>query len=225
VFARRAGGIGVRMASIARRREAAALASGNSAYLERRDDIIRAAAAVFKKNGYPGAKISDIAAAMGIDRATLYYYFSSKEEIFHYAVGDAVERNCLRAEKVAKGPGTAAGKLRTLVTELMSSYADSYPYLYIYIQQDLAQLANRSSPWAQAMGRFNKRYERALVAVVEQGAQDGTLRVDTEPWVIAYGVLGMLAWSNRWFDPGKSPVPAREIGAAYADMILRGLER
>lgn len=34
----------------------------------------------------------------------------------------------------------------------------------------------------------------------------------------------MVAWSNRWFHPGKPAVRAEEIGAAYAETLLRGLQ-
>ena len=85
----------------------------------------------------------------------------------------------------------------------MESYAASYPYLYLYIQEDLGPSASRSQ-WGRTMARFNKRYENAVVAIVEDGVADGTFRTATEPWVIAYGILGMAAWSNRWFNPETS---------------------
>jgi hypothetical protein len=44
----------------------------------------------------------------------------------------------------------------------------------------------------------------------------------TEPWVIAYGIIGMVTWSNRWFHPDKSAVRAEEIGAACAETLLQG---
>ncbi|MDT7743325.1 MAG: TetR/AcrR family transcriptional regulator, cholesterol catabolism regulator [Actinomycetota bacterium] len=206
------------------RRRAAALDEGGAAYRERRAEIIRAAGEVFKRLGFRGTKIGDIAEAVSMDRATIYYYAGSKEELFHQAVGDAVERNCLHAEAILTGPGTPTDKLRTLVTDLMVSYADSYPYLYLYIQEDLGPSANRSQ-WGRTMARFNKRYENAVVAIVEDGVADGSFHVATEPWVIAYGILGMVAWSNRWFNPETSSVPAREIGAAYAETVVRGLVR
>jgi TetR/AcrR family transcriptional regulator, cholesterol catabolism regulator len=204
------------------KRRAAALGEGGAAYQERRAEIIRVAGEVFKRNGYPGTKIGDIAEAMNMDRATIYYYVGSKEELFHQAVGDAVEKNCLRAEAILQGLGTPADKLRTLVTELMVSYAEAYPYLYVYIQENLSHLAERSQ-WSRTMSRFNKRYENAVVAIIEDGVADGTFRTDTQPWVIAYGVIGMVAWSNRWFNPHESRVSAHEIGAAYAETLLGGL--
>jgi TetR/AcrR family transcriptional regulator, cholesterol catabolism regulator len=206
------------------RRRAAALDEGGAAYQERRAEIIRAAGEVFRRHGYRGTKIGDIAEAVSMDRATIYYYVGSKEELFHQAVGDAVERNCLHAEAILAGPGTPTEKLRTLVVDLMVSYAESYPYLYLYIQEDLGPQAGRSQ-WGRTMARFNKRYENTVVAIVEDGVADGTFHTATEPWVIAYGILGMVAWSNRWFSPETSSVPAREIGEAYAATVLGGLLR
>jgi AcrR family transcriptional regulator len=206
------------------RRRAAARDEGGAAYQERRAEILRAAGDVFKRNGFRGTKIGDIAGAMGLDRATIYYYVGSKEELFHQAVGDAVERNCLRAEEILSGPGSSEEKLRTLITELMVSYAENYPYLYLYIQEDLGALASRSQ-WSRTMARFNKRYENCVVAIIEDGVADGSFHTGTQPWVIAYGILGMVAWSNRWFNPETSTVPAREIGAAYAETLLGGLLR
>jgi AcrR family transcriptional regulator len=205
------------------RRRAAALDEGSAAYQERRAEVIRAAGEVFKRNGYRGTKIGDIAEALNMDRATVYYYVGSKEELFHQVVGDAVEKNCLRAEVIVQDPGPADEKLRTLITELMISYADAYPYLYVYIQEDLRSV--KASQWARTMSRFNKRYENAVVAIVEDGVEEGTFAIETQPWVIAFGIIGMVAWSNRWFDPKSSPVPAREIGAAYAETVVGGLVR
>jgi AcrR family transcriptional regulator len=205
------------------RRRAAARDEGGAAYQERRTEIVAAAAQMFKRNGYRGTKLSDVAEALGLDRASLYYYIGSKEELFHEVVGGAVEANAAAAEEIRDGPGTAPEKLRRLIVGLMVSYAEAYPFLYVYIQENLGPVRDRS-PWAREMARHNKRYENAVVAIVQSGVDEGTLRTDTQPWVIAFGIIGMAAWSNRWFNPVESSVPAEEIGRAYADTLLRGLQ-
>jgi hypothetical protein len=63
-----------------------------------------------------------------------------------------------------------------------------------------------------------------VVAVVHAGIDEGSLHRQTQAWVIAYGIIGMAAWSNRWFNPSESAVPAEEIGAAYAEALLAGLQ-
>lgn len=205
------------------RRRAAASHEGGTAYQERRAEIVKAAAEVFKRNGYRGTKLSDVAEATNLDRASLYYYIGSKEELFQQVVGGAVETNAATAEQILHGSGTAPEKLRQLITGLMVSYGEAYPFLYVYIQENLGNVSRDRSPWAREMQRHNKRYENAVVAIVQSGIDEGTLHTATPAWVVAYGIIGMVAWSNRWFNPNESDVPAHEIGAAYAEALLNGL--
>ena len=48
----------------------------------RKEQIIKAALHVFKYNGIEKATMDEIAKQADFGKATLYYYFSSKEEIF-----------------------------------------------------------------------------------------------------------------------------------------------
>ncbi len=205
------------------RRRKSAQDEGTAAYREKRAEIVAAAGTLFKDHGYAGTSLADVAEALSMDRASLYYYVGGKQELFQAVVGGAVERNALTAEEIASGPGTAPEKLRRLVVELMVSYAENYPFLYVYIQEHLGAVSPEGSPWAQRMRGYHERYEAAVVATVQAGADEGTFAVGTQPWVIAYGIIGMVAWSNRWYRPGDTAVPPREIGEAYADTLLSGL--
>lgn len=205
------------------RRRAAARDDGSEEYQQRRAEIVRAAAGIFKEHGFRATKLSDVAEALGMDRASLYYYVGGKEELFHEVVGGAVAANADAAEAIRQAPGTAPEKLQTLITGLMVSYAENYPFLYVYIQENLNTIAPDRSPWSREMRRHNKRYENAVVEIVQSGIDEGSLRADGTAWVIAYGIIGMVAWSNRWFDPNTSPVDAHTIGATYANVIVDGL--
>lgn len=207
------------------KRRKAAQGEGREAYQERRREIIDAAAQVFKKNGFQGSSIADVANQLGMDRATLYYYIGSKNELFDEVVTEAVETNVALAESIRDSDAPAPAKLRTLLESLMRSYAAHYPFLYVFIQENLSQVPPKRSAWAAEMRSYNKRYEAAVVDVIQQGYDAGTLREVGPPWLVAYGLIGMVAWSNRWFDPEKTKADADTIGRAFADLALQGLEK
>src|ERR1051325_10205583 len=46
-----------------------------------RVDILKSAAKAFRKLGYHGATVEEIAAALRMKKGNLYYYFKNKEEI------------------------------------------------------------------------------------------------------------------------------------------------
>jgi AcrR family transcriptional regulator len=205
------------MASGIGRRRAAALAEGGAAYTERRAEIVAAAAQVFREKGFTATSLADIAESLGTDRATLYYYIGSKDELFHEIVRDA-------AEAIRDSTDSATAKLTRLITSLMSSYATHYPYLFVYIQEDLSKVSGGRSSWSREMRAINKRYDDAVIAIVKSGIEDGTLRTSTSARVIANGIIGMVNWTHRWYRNGDASMPgADEIGSAYAQMILNGL--
>jgi len=52
---------------------------------------------------------------------------------------------------------------------------------------------------------------------------DGTFAVRGDPYVVAAGVIGMVSWTYRWFDPTTSSSTAAEIARTYADTLVLGL--
>lgn len=204
-------------------RRAAAKGEGSAAYTERREEIKRAAGELFKRHGFRGTSIGKVAEALNLDRATLYYYIGSKEELFDEVVSEAVEENLRVAKAILARDAPAPEKLHELVTSLMRSYAEHYPFLYVFIQENLSHVSGSRRSWSRRMRNINKQYEDVVIAIIQQGVDDGVFRPTAAPWVQAYGLLGMVAWTNRWFNPAESEVDADYIGETYADLLLRGL--
>lgn len=217
------GGARIRAASVMARRRSAAKDGPTSTYQARRLEITNAAIGVFHRLGYAAASLSAIAAEMGVDRASLYYYFSSKEEVFDEIVRAVLEGNDELARRIAASPISPARKLRELTTALMLSYADNYPLLYIYIRENLRGVDGKRSAWSDRMRELNRSIEMSLVGIIDQGVGDGSFRRVGTSQTVAFGILGMLNWTHRWFRPDRSE-PAGEIGRTFAEMILSGLE-
>jgi TetR/AcrR family transcriptional regulator, cholesterol catabolism regulator len=100
-------------------------------------------------------------------------------------------------------------KLGILITALMASYSAHYPYLFVYIQEDLSKVADGRSAWARQMTVINKRYDDAVIGIVESGFKEGSIRQVGSARVIAYGVIGMVNWTHRWYREGASGIPSR----------------
>jgi AcrR family transcriptional regulator len=210
------------VSNIARRR-AAALGDGRGDYVERRREIVAAASQVFKERGFGGTTLKHVAEALDIDRASLYYYVGSKDELFHEIVTEAASNNVAAAAAIRDSSDPAPEKLRRVVEGLMLSYAASYPALYVLIQENLNHVAPKHSEWAAQMRETNREYMSILIEIIQAGQDDGSLQATTPAWLVAYGVMGMVGWTNRWFNPNESPLTADEIGSAFSDILLGGL--
>ena len=114
-------------------------------------------------------------------------------------------------------------KLRELIAAMMMSYCDHYPLLYIYIREDLRHVADSRSAWSEHMRKLNRAIEQAFVAIIEQGYEDQSFRRIGPPQIVAFGILGGINWSHRWYRP-EAGESADEIGRTFAELALGGLE-
>lgn len=208
---------------IGKRRTAARKDSSVSHQL-RRKEIGEAAIRVFNRMGFQRASMTAVAAELNIDRASLYYYISSKEELFDEIVRTVVKRNVSLAQKIRASDMRPRRKLSDLIIALMSSYGEHYPLMYIYIRENLSNVSDKRSEWSRYMRDLNSQMSDAVIAIIEQGYADKSFRNVGSPKVVAYGVLGIVGWTHRWFRPAESDVSAEEIGKTYAEMVLAGLE-
>lgn len=210
------------MASGIGQRRAAAQADGGAAYQERRREIVNAAAEVFRDKGLRGTSLNDVAERLSTDRASLYYYVGSKDELFHEVVHEAAEANVRAAEEIVAGDAPAPEKLRALVKSTMASYGRHFPFLFVYIQENLSQVPNPKTEWSKKAKTINKRYDAAIVAMIQQGLDEGSIMPVASARVLAYGIIGMMNWTHRWFKHDDA-LSAEEIGESYAQMVLGGL--
>ena len=205
------------------RRRAAAKAYQAPKYEKRREEIYEAAARVFNRKGFSGTTVSAVAKELSIDRASLYYYISSKEQLFDELIREVSDANVAMAQAIAASKELPSAKLRQLIVELMESYARNYPILYIYIREDLDEIKDTRSEWANYMRRVNREYEGAVIDIIQEGYKTGCFQDVGNAKVVAYGIIGMVGWTNRWFKPKKADISASKIGRIYADMVIGGL--
>src|SRR5271156_6175319 len=83
---------------------------------ETRAAILSAAGRIFAKAGLAGARTDDIAAAAGVNKALLYYYFKSKESLYEAVVEDHFREFNRQALELLAEPGPARAVLLRYVS-------------------------------------------------------------------------------------------------------------
>jgi TetR/AcrR family transcriptional regulator, cholesterol catabolism regulator len=204
---------------IARRRMTRRAAGGR-----RSDDrwaaVLAAASAVFRDIGYQKATLEDIAREVGINRATLYDYVGTKEELLVALLAAPISAVTARLAEDAGREGPAreklAGALRGYVETL-----EEFPELFIFLRENVH--AAMTGPDAEALVAEADRYGRVLTGIIREGAASGEFRSDVEPQVAVLGILGMFNWMHRWYRPD-GPRSIVEIGEELVRMSLAAIE-
>jgi TetR/AcrR family transcriptional regulator, cholesterol catabolism regulator len=194
-------------------------------YLARKELLLDAAAQVFHRKGYSRTRLAEIASIAGIDRANVYYYVANKRELFLQVLQRYLVFESKAQLEVATSEAPAADRLRRLMIDLMNRYDEHYPYAYLASLENYSFLASdeETAEIAEQINALAQRQFQAIRMVVKDGVKSGEFTSSLSLGVLTEGVVGLVAWSSQWFNPGQSRYTGAEIGAAFADLLLNGL--
>ena len=119
----------------------------------RQERILTGALEVFKSKGLDGATMDEIAAQSGFGKATLYYYFHSKEEVFAAILEDGWEKLWISLEPVISGE---QGPRKTFINVLLkiAENARNRPGLYEFLFNAPKAIHFEEQPWKKYQGRM-----------------------------------------------------------------------
>ncbi|HEY4278802.1 MAG TPA: TetR/AcrR family transcriptional regulator [Conexibacter sp.] len=213
---------GVEESAIGRRREAARLEPSRG-YAARKQALLGAAAKVFQEKGFQAVRMDDVARQLRVDRATLYYYFGNKEQLFRDVILEAVTVNAHVAEQIADGEGRGADKLAALLTSLIAAYDRLYPLAFVFVQEDLRRIAGDGSAESRQLVKLGDAFQSAVERIIRQGISEGDFAPDADPSLTTHAIVGAANWAHRWFTPTGGGATGAEVGARFAEIFLNGL--
>ena len=144
---------------------------------------------LFAEKGYDATSIEEITATVGVAKGTLYYHFSSKEEIFNFLVEEGVKllKNsiAIKTDKLEN----SLDKLRAIVLiqiKILVKYEN-------FITIILSQIWGNDSR-SQMCRKYVFEYIQMREEIVKQGIQKGEI-IEGDSNVIASGIFGFTCSS------------------------------
>jgi AcrR family transcriptional regulator len=186
----------------------------------RRADILRAAKRVFAKKGYHATTIADIAKAARLSYGSVYWYFDSKDTLFHAVMDN--EEQALRAHVWPHVREAGTEDPREVMRQAVQA-----TFVYFEADKASARVLFRDS---YAMGnQFEKHlfgiYERFVddIESMIEAAQKANLIVQVPPRIVAFSVaalIGQLALRRLTTNDG---LEAAVLADFVVSMTLDGL--
>jgi TetR/AcrR family transcriptional regulator, cholesterol catabolism regulator len=211
-----------RMSNISRRRKTAK-SDGSADYSAKRSELLKISAKLFKEKGFQATKLADIAQAAGLDRASVYYYVGSKDELFHESVEWVLNDIMTTAKKLLMEDNLRSiERLHRIYIALMVSYEENYPATFVYIQEQMHEVAVEETAWAQGIMKKTRAFDQILLGFIRGAIEEGDLRSDVPPRLVENALFGMLNWTHRWFVPGGG-MTGREIAQAFWSIFTQGM--
>jgi AcrR family transcriptional regulator len=183
---------------------------------DRRIDILKSAATAFRRRGYHGASVDEIAGALAMTKGNLYYYFRNKEDILFACHEYSLDVLLGLLKDVQAGTAAPDVKLRALVRACVHLIVDELQGTALTL--DLHAL---SPPLLRAVVARRDAFDRGVRAIIQDGMDQGVF-APGDPKMVAFALMGAVNWITKWFDPA-GPMNAEQIGGAFADYLVGGL--
>lgn len=190
--------------------------------------ILAAAVQVFAQKGFDGARTDEIAAEAGVNKAMIYYYFKSKENLYTVIVE------------------TVFGKVYLILSRHLSlvdvntpeqgilSFIDSYvDFIYahrIFVKVMLWDLARGGTIVARVAGKVMRDKTEQVRGIFEQAAREGYIR-PVDPKHLLVSIIGMVLFfffaepvvRVIWGEEPLTPEHIAERKQEVSNLIIHGI--
>lgn len=181
-------------------------------------EVLEAACLLFAEKGYAGTTLTDIAEAVGLTRAALYYYFKNKEALLE-AIMREISVSALA--DIQEWRRTAPSD----PTERWRSFVAMRAAEAIRRRTQLRMLAVTEAALPPAMRKKHDEAKDAIfeeyVALVRAGVASGAFRPVDETSTV-FAVVGMITWANNLFPSAGEPEPEKMV-AEIAELAVQAV--
>ncbi len=193
--------------------------NGTQKSIDRAQEIYLLAAQLFVEKGVESTSLSDIANALNITKAGLYYYFESKQELVYRIVELGLDNVKNEVLDPAREIEDAEERLKFIVFNHARLAAEGN-HAVIIVSHEMNSLSFTQREVIVKRRREYFDFVRDTLVEIQSSAKLNDIDMTTATFTL----FGMILWLSRWYRPnGKLSV--EKVCQDVCDMALRGIIR
>lgn len=194
--------------------------TGSNGSGDTRDNLLKLAAKIFSEQGYSATTMRNIAEQAGIEAASIYYHFPSKEALVDEVmqIGADSILGYMTARLDGLGPeATAEARFRAAVLGQMVGMTKHGEYT-VASASLLGQLPEKVR---ERQARRRERYQKLWNDLLEDMRTEGRIRSDVDIRLARISILGGIQSLQYWFNPRKGSL--ENVAEKFCDMFFNGV--
>lgn len=180
--------------------------------------IFEASMKLFAEKGYDATSIEEITATVGVAKGTLYYHFSSKEEIFNFLVEEGIKllQNSIDI-KTSKLPNYI-DKLKAIILIQIKIVVKYEDIITILLTQFLGKKARN-----QKCQKLVYEYINKIEDIVKEGIKKGQIKQENSQ-AIASEIYGLICSSLVYKLRNNGQIEIMKLYKEFENTIIQGLK-
>ncbi|WP_344608470.1 TetR/AcrR family transcriptional regulator [Sporichthya brevicatena] len=179
----------------------------------------RSLAEVFIRKGFGATRMDDLVAASGVPRATLYYHFRGKDAVLGWLMHSTIGHLEMAIKEATTEPGTARDRLDAVIRGVVQTVVE-HPEACRVLIGNLEQAGQLSETVAELFPVFHV----PVIAVLEEGAADGSLRSVGDPVATASALFGAVIIAALQALVVGAELEPEAMSDSLVNLLLGGLE-
>lgn len=179
--------------------------------------IFKEAARIFREKGYSGSSQRQLAERVGLQGASIYHHFPSKQDIL-YAIMEYTMTSLLQKVRCElQDDSSPLTKLRKAIKAHIEYHTVDRDETYVAD----AEMRSLESANYKKIVAMRADYEKIFNDILSEGVQEGSMRMDDVP-LATKALLQMCTGISYWYSPGGRR-PIGEIAEQYVELFLWGI--
>jgi AcrR family transcriptional regulator len=181
--------------------------------------LLNTACTLFARKGYFGTSIREIADEMGIQKASLYYYISSKEDLIYKISKCSIQH--------------VSESVNTALAQVSGPEHKLYAFITSHVVAMLTHQSWHAAANDELMHAFSPKrreeivgmrdtYERMARGILKEAQDAGLIRSDVPAKYLSLILFGMITNLYSWYQPEVDIAPS-ELGFMLADLFMAGI--
>lgn len=174
---------------------------------------------LFFKKGYFATSISDIAKGCGIQKASIYYHYSSKEELLYHILKSTMDDLTAYLKNSLLPITGVERRMRAAVHRHVRFHLERQKENFIAN----SELRGISAEHYRVIVKKRDEYEAIFQDLIRQGVDEGVFAVE-DVKILSYAILTLCTAGATWYKPS-GRLTVDEIADIYENFIISGLKR
>jgi AcrR family transcriptional regulator len=182
------------------------------------ESVLRGAVKVFNERGYDGTSMEDLARELGITKSAIYHHVAGKEELLRLGVDRALDGLFAVLDEISVMEAPAMVRLEELGRRSVLLLVTELPFVTL-----LLRVRGNTKAERRALAR-RREFDAAVASLATRARQEGDLRPDVDPALVARLLYGMINSVVEWYRPRSGGRPA-ELAEDIVTVAFDGLRR
>jgi len=180
------------------------------------NEIVDAAAVLFRDKGFAATSLEDIATEVGVWKGSLYHYIDSKEDLLFAVVREPAEQILEQIREIKSLDLPPAEKVRRIARDHARTLDETFVYASVYLQEIAGR--NRSDEWSA----MDREYVLTITEIMQAGIDSGDFSSHLDARTAGLSMVGAFNWMTHWYRPD-GPRTAIEIADQICSILLEGM--